>query len=125
MTGVFVRGCGAVSPAGWGLDAFRSALDLNRPLPVQELKAPDRTAPLSVRTVPAPKVPCSWGTVRCLNSQSAAATVIPGVVFSGTADGPASARICRICESTLASSVAQDGRACMAPTSLGEIITIS
>ncbi len=38
-------------------------------------------------TVPAPKVPCSWGTVRCINSQSAAATVIPGVVFSGTADG--------------------------------------
>ncbi|MDQ3011462.1 MAG: PQQ-binding-like beta-propeller repeat protein [Acidobacteriota bacterium] len=38
-------------------------------------------------TMPAPKVPCSWGAARCLNSQSAAATVIPGVVFSGTADG--------------------------------------
>jgi polyvinyl alcohol dehydrogenase (cytochrome) len=38
-------------------------------------------------TVPAPKVPCSWGTTRCLNSQSAAASSIPGVVFSGTADG--------------------------------------
>jgi polyvinyl alcohol dehydrogenase (cytochrome) len=38
-------------------------------------------------TVPAPKVPCSWGTTRCLNSQSAAATVIPGAVFSGTTDG--------------------------------------
>jgi polyvinyl alcohol dehydrogenase (cytochrome) len=37
--------------------------------------------------VPAPKVACSWGTTRCNNSQSAAATVIPGVVFSGTADG--------------------------------------
>ena len=37
--------------------------------------------------MPAPKVPCSWGTTRCNNSQSAAATVIPGVVFSGTADG--------------------------------------
>ena len=37
--------------------------------------------------VPAPKVPCSWGSTRCNNSQSAAATVIPGVVFSGTADG--------------------------------------
>jgi polyvinyl alcohol dehydrogenase (cytochrome) len=37
--------------------------------------------------VPAPKAQCSWGTTRCLNSQSAAATVIPGVVFSGTADG--------------------------------------
>ncbi len=37
--------------------------------------------------VPAPPAKCTWGTTRCLNSQSAAATVIPGVVFSGTADG--------------------------------------
>ncbi|MGH9753398.1 MAG: PQQ-binding-like beta-propeller repeat protein [Blastocatellia bacterium] len=37
--------------------------------------------------VPAPKAQCGWGTTRCNNSQSAAATVIPGVVFSGTADG--------------------------------------
>lgn len=37
--------------------------------------------------VPAPKAQCSWGTTRCINSQSAAATVIPGAVFSGTADG--------------------------------------
>ncbi|MBX3278647.1 MAG: PQQ-binding-like beta-propeller repeat protein [Acidobacteria bacterium] len=38
-------------------------------------------------TVPAPKAPCSWGATRCNNSQSAAATVIPGIVFSGTTDG--------------------------------------
>jgi polyvinyl alcohol dehydrogenase (cytochrome) len=37
--------------------------------------------------VPAPPAKCSWGSARCLNSQSAAATVIPGVVFSGTSDG--------------------------------------
>jgi polyvinyl alcohol dehydrogenase (cytochrome) len=37
--------------------------------------------------VPAPVARCAWGTTRCNNSQSAAATVIPGVVFSGTADG--------------------------------------
>jgi polyvinyl alcohol dehydrogenase (cytochrome) len=37
--------------------------------------------------VPAPPAKCAWGTTRCNNSQSAAATVIPGVVFSGTADG--------------------------------------
>lgn len=37
--------------------------------------------------VPAPPAKCSWGTTRCNNSQSQAATVIPGVVFSGTADG--------------------------------------
>jgi len=37
--------------------------------------------------VPAPPINCSWGTTRCNNSQSAAASVIPGVVFSGSVDG--------------------------------------
>lgn len=36
---------------------------------------------------PAPAVKCSWGTMRCTNAQSAAASLIPGVVFSGTSDG--------------------------------------
>jgi polyvinyl alcohol dehydrogenase (cytochrome) len=37
--------------------------------------------------VPAPPINCSWGTTRCNNSQSAAVSVIPGVVFSGSVDG--------------------------------------
>ncbi|MEK7831018.1 MAG: PQQ-binding-like beta-propeller repeat protein, partial [Acidobacteriota bacterium] len=37
--------------------------------------------------VPAPAVKCSWGTARCNNAQSAAASLIPGAVFSGTSDG--------------------------------------
>jgi polyvinyl alcohol dehydrogenase (cytochrome) len=37
--------------------------------------------------IPAPAPTCGWGTARCYNSQSAAATVIPGVVFSGALDG--------------------------------------
>lgn len=37
--------------------------------------------------IPAPEVKCSWGTARCTNAQSAAASLIPGVVFSGTSDG--------------------------------------
>jgi polyvinyl alcohol dehydrogenase (cytochrome) len=37
--------------------------------------------------VPAPPANCSWGHARCNNSQSAAATLIPGVIFSGTVDG--------------------------------------
>ncbi len=36
---------------------------------------------------PAPTVKCSWGTSRCVNAQSAAASLIPGVIFSGTTDG--------------------------------------
>ena len=35
----------------------------------------------------APPAKCAWGTQRCTNAQSAAASLIPGVVFSGTADG--------------------------------------
>lgn len=36
---------------------------------------------------PAPAVKCSWGASRCTNAQSAAASLIPGIVFSGTSDG--------------------------------------
>ena len=38
-------------------------------------------------TKPAPQPQCSWGSARCSNAQSAAVTVIPGVVFSGCLDG--------------------------------------
>lgn len=37
--------------------------------------------------VPTPKPVCSWGTEKCEAAQSAAVTVIPGVVFSGAIDG--------------------------------------
>jgi len=41
----------------------------------------------TVWQAPAPASRCAWGTQRCYNSQSAAATAIPGVVFSGALDG--------------------------------------
>ncbi len=37
--------------------------------------------------VPAPPAQCSWGKPRCSNAQSAAASLIPGVIFSGATDG--------------------------------------
>ncbi len=37
--------------------------------------------------IPAPAAKCSWGAMRCNNAQSAAASLIPGVVFSGASDG--------------------------------------
>jgi polyvinyl alcohol dehydrogenase (cytochrome) len=37
--------------------------------------------------VPTPAPVCNWGTTRCVAGQSAAVTVIPGVVFSGALDG--------------------------------------
>jgi polyvinyl alcohol dehydrogenase (cytochrome) len=36
---------------------------------------------------PAPKGECSWGTQGCSGTESAAISVIPGAVFSGSADG--------------------------------------
>ena len=37
--------------------------------------------------MPTPKPVCAWGTEKCEAGQSAAVTVIPGVVFSGAIDG--------------------------------------
>jgi polyvinyl alcohol dehydrogenase (cytochrome) len=37
--------------------------------------------------VPAPDVPCSWNPPTCRHGQSAAITVVPGAVFSGSMDG--------------------------------------
>jgi hypothetical protein len=54
MSRVFVRGLGAVSPAGWGVAALRAALDKNQPLPVQDLPRPGWAKPLRIRPVPAP-----------------------------------------------------------------------
>jgi 3-oxoacyl-(acyl-carrier-protein) synthase len=53
MSDVFVRGHGAVSPAGWGMDALRQAIDGATPLPVKDLARPGWAAPLHVRSVPA------------------------------------------------------------------------
>jgi polyvinyl alcohol dehydrogenase (cytochrome) len=83
---------GALGGIEWGIAADQE----NVYVPVADVsgaaRKPGLTA-LRIATgemlwqVPAPKVPCSWGTTRCNNSQSAAASVIPGIVFSGTADG--------------------------------------
>lgn len=54
MSGVFVHGQGAVTPAGWDTAAMRGALQLGKPLPVQALPRPGWEKPLRARAVPAP-----------------------------------------------------------------------
>ena len=54
MTPVFVRSCGAVSPAGWGVAPLMKALRAGEPLPAQSLFAPTGDRPRRVLTVPAP-----------------------------------------------------------------------
>jgi hypothetical protein len=54
MSGVFVCGLGAVSPAGWGIAPMRDALAAGTPLPVEALARPGWTEPLRARLVPNP-----------------------------------------------------------------------
>lgn len=53
MSDVSVRGLGAVSPAGWGVNALRAALDANAPIPVKEFPRAGWQNALPVRQVPA------------------------------------------------------------------------
>jgi 3-oxoacyl-(acyl-carrier-protein) synthase len=65
MSGVFVRGAGAVSPAGWGLGALRAALAGGTALPDKELLRPGWEKPLRARPVPAfPSRPAFLGHAR-------------------------------------------------------------
>ncbi|MCI0745800.1 MAG: hypothetical protein L0Y58_10385 [Verrucomicrobia subdivision 3 bacterium] len=54
MSGIFIRGCGAVSPAGWGVPALRSALATGLPLATQPVPRPGWIEPLQVGRVPKP-----------------------------------------------------------------------
>ncbi len=54
MSGIFVHGLGAVSPAGWGVAPLRDAMEKNVPLPVQPLARPGWEKSLFVRSVPPP-----------------------------------------------------------------------
>ena len=52
MTPIIVQGCGAVSPAGWGIKALREALQANQAIPCRDLQRPGWSKPLRVRQVP-------------------------------------------------------------------------
>ena len=85
---------GALGGIEWGsaADAVNVYVPVADPSGAPDKRRPGLTA-LKIATgeqiwhVPATKPVCSWGTDRCNNAQSAATTVIPGVVFSGSMDG--------------------------------------
>jgi len=60
MSGIFVRGLGAVSPAGWGVAPLLAALRGGEPLPVQSLPGPMAHRTYPGRTVPAPVTRPNW-----------------------------------------------------------------
>lgn len=53
MSDVFIRGVGAVSPAGWGVSSLRKSLDAATRLPPRDLVRPGWEKPLQVRQAPA------------------------------------------------------------------------
>ncbi|MFN7140706.1 MAG: beta-ketoacyl synthase N-terminal-like domain-containing protein [Limisphaerales bacterium] len=55
MSAIYVQGIGAVSPAGWGVPAFRDALAKGEPLAEKDLPRPGFEKPLRFRQVPAPQ----------------------------------------------------------------------
>jgi 3-oxoacyl-(acyl-carrier-protein) synthase len=56
MSGIFVAGLGAVSPAGWNVAALRDALARGEPVPPQPVARPGWEKPLQARLVPNPAV---------------------------------------------------------------------
>ena len=55
MSSVFVRGIGAVSPAGWGVTSLRAALDAGTPVATKDLDRPGWKKPLRARATPVPQ----------------------------------------------------------------------
>lgn len=77
---------------GFAADAKTAYVPIADPFGQPEVRKPglwavDIATGRKLWNTPAPAVPCSWGTQRCSNAQSAAASLIPGVVFSGASDG--------------------------------------
>jgi 3-oxoacyl-(acyl-carrier-protein) synthase len=56
MSRISVCGLGSVSPAGWGVEPLREALEKKAPLPIQPLMRPGWQEPLHMRPVPPPPV---------------------------------------------------------------------
>jgi len=54
LSRLFIRGCGIVSPAGWGMESFRRALDANAELPSNPVARPGSSRTMSGRSVPTP-----------------------------------------------------------------------
>lgn len=54
MSAVFIRGVGAVSPAGWGVAALRQTLQQGQAVRTNEVTQPNWPHPLRIRNVPRP-----------------------------------------------------------------------
>ena len=55
MSRIYVEGCGAVSPAGWGVAPLREAISNGEPISIKQLPRPGWDRPLKIRAVPPPQ----------------------------------------------------------------------
>ena len=56
MSELYVRGIGAISPAGWGVAPLRDAIRAGVSIPHRELSRPGQEKPLAIRKVPPPSL---------------------------------------------------------------------
>lgn len=89
MSRVFVKGWGAVSPAGWGTAELVHALDDGIPLPTRELARPGWQTTLRVRSVPKPPSrPAFLAHPRLRRSSSVAHFTLAASIEALGDDGP-------------------------------------
>ncbi len=93
MSGVFVHGLGAVSPAGWGVAVLGGALDKNKPIPVMDLPRPGWEKPVRVRPVPAPPQRPVFDAHPRFRRTSAIAQHTVGAALEALGGGPVPARL--------------------------------
>jgi hypothetical protein len=90
VSSVFVHGLGAVSPAGWGVESLRLALQGGVSLPVSEALRPGWDRGLSVRRVPVPtSKPAFLAQARLRRSSPISHFVVGAALEALGSDGPA------------------------------------
>ena len=86
---IFIRGLGAVSPAGWGIAALREALARGEPLPTKDLARPGWNHPLRIRPVPTPNPRPAFMTHARLRRASPIAQYAVGAALEALGDDAA------------------------------------
>lgn len=81
MNRIYVRGLGAVSPAGWGVAALCQAVEAGIPLPTTSVARPGWEGPLRIREVPPPSPRPAFLAHARLRRASAITQYAAGAVF--------------------------------------------
>ena len=100
MSGIFLSGFGAVSPAGWGCEKLLGSLRTGELPPPQTVERPGWTRPLTVRRVPAPSPRPTWAAHARMRRSAAISQFAMGAVTEALGDqaaGPLGIVFCTTC----------------------------